>query len=206
MDAFSFAGALRRLLERCPAAAQAPGVQQLAEEQVRGCWETRSQCMQASGCTAAAAAAAACRRRRLPPLPPPPARGACGASTLCRPTPGALPAQAPDPTRALQALQQLLVLRDCTLPAATLFRPVLLKAVAGLVEAALGSQASVQPSPDLAVALLSVLELAPHTEGCAGGPAWSAATPASRPGRGAAANASRAAPRPDLSHLACCTC
>ena len=77
-------------------------------------------------------------------------------------------------------LQQLLLQHDCTLPAATLFRPVLLKAVAELVEAAVGGGGSggsapgssspgtthhVTPSPGLAVALVSVLELAPHTEG-----------------------------------------
>lgn len=79
------------------------------------------------------------------------------------------------PQQYLQALQELLVQYDVTLPAATLFRPVLLKAVAGLVEAAIGSRrggtgrgGAVQPGPELAVALLSVLELAPHTEGCAG--------------------------------------
>ncbi len=66
-------------------------------------------------------------------------------------------------------MQQLLPLYECTLPVATLFRPVLLKAAAALVDAAVsGSAAAVQPSAELAVALLTVLELAPQTEGCVG--------------------------------------
>lgn len=81
--------------------------------------------------------------------------------------------QAAAPQQCLAALQQVLVEYDFTLPAATLFRPVLLKAVAGLVEGATtaaatgasGQEPAVFPSPELAVALLSVLELAPHTEG-----------------------------------------
>jgi hypothetical protein len=79
----------------------------------------------------------------------------------------------PSAQQYLQALQQLLVQYDFTLPATTLFRPVLLKAVAGLVGTALNngkggcsSATGVRPGPELAVALLSVLELAPHTEGC----------------------------------------
>lgn len=63
-------------------------------------------------------------------------------------------------------MQQLLPQYEWTLPVATLFRPVLLKAVAGLVETAVGSSGSGSgASAELAVALLAVLELAPHTEG-----------------------------------------
>ncbi len=73
------------------------------------------------------------------------------------------------PQQRLAALQHILVQPDCTLAAATLFRPVLLKAVAGLVDAALRktetSSSGQQIGPELAVALLAVLELAPHTEG-----------------------------------------
>ncbi|KAL4440107.1 hypothetical protein ABPG75_003108 [Micractinium tetrahymenae] len=73
----------------------------------------------------------------------------------------------------LAALQQVLVQPECTLAASTLFRPVLLKAVAGLVEGALSSSSGATSSssaghqigPELAVALLAVLELAPHTDG-----------------------------------------
>lgn len=86
--------------------------------------------------------------------------------------------QAPAPHICLQAVQQLLVQPDLTLPVVTFFRPVLLKAVSGLVEAAVGpgdnrggsggpqpGPGTLQGSPELAVALLSVLELAPHSEG-----------------------------------------
>lgn len=78
------------------------------------------------------------------------------------------------PQQRLAALQQILVQPECTLAAATLFRPVLLKAVAGLVEDALSDSGKSssnssgrghQIGPELAVALVTVLELAPHTEG-----------------------------------------
>lgn len=76
---------------------------------------------------------------------------------------------AASPAQYLAAVQQLLPLYECTLAVATLFRPVLLKAAAALVDAAVGgSAAAVQPSAELAVALLTILELAPHTEGCVG--------------------------------------
>ena len=58
----------------------------------------------------------------------------------------------------LRAAVAVLPLYELTLPAATLLRPLLLRAVAALVD-------EQPPSAQLAVALLSVLELAPHTEG-----------------------------------------
>ena len=89
-------------------------------------------------------------------------------SSLCRRVQG--PAT---PQQCLQTLQALLVQYDFTLAAATLFRPMLLKAVAGLVELMTGvgqlpsrSLGSVQPGPELAVALITLLEMAPHVEGC----------------------------------------
>lgn len=69
-------------------------------------------------------------------------------------------------------MQLLLLEYEWTPAVATLFRPVLLRAVAALVEAAVGGShagAAPQPSPEMAVALLTVLELAPHTEGWAAG-------------------------------------
>lgn len=104
------------------------------------------------------AAAAACRLGSLQGawLRPPPLR--------CDPVALRLSLQeSATPQQWLRALQQLLVLHDVTLPLATLFRPVLLKLVAGVVDVAAGSNA--QHSAELTVALLSVLELAPHTEG-----------------------------------------
>lgn len=70
MEAFSFAEALRRLKARCPAAAQAPCVQQLAGEEVRG----------EVGCDATVWGKHAAEPRALQVLPPLPA---VAAACLC---------------------------------------------------------------------------------------------------------------------------
>ena len=107
-----------------------------------------------------------CHRR----LPPPPPAAACRLPACPSFVPLPLLLQSsPTPHQHLQALQQLLVQYDYTLPAASLFRPVLLKAVAAMVEAAaatpaLAPRSTAAFSPQLAVALLTVLELAPHTQ------------------------------------------
>lgn len=63
-------------------------------------------------------------------------------------------------------MQAALLEYELTLPAATLFRPLLLRAAAGLVDDALtGPPRSPGPSATLAIALVSLLELAPHIEG-----------------------------------------
>ena len=71
------------------------------------------------------------------------------------------------PDEQLRAVQTVLVHYGCTKAAVTLFRPVLLRAVAALVEDALSgsSDAIALPSAQLAVVLVTILELAPHTEG-----------------------------------------
>jgi hypothetical protein len=162
MEDFSFAVALRRLCSRCPAVAEQPCVQHLVREQVNGlkeCIEHASPRMHPGRG----------RRTLLPPLPPAAlarctAPGCAHLPLRCDPVALRLSAQeSATPQQWLRVLQQLLVLHDVTLPLATLFRPVLLKLVAGVVDAAAGSNA--QHSAELAVALLSVLELAPHTEG-----------------------------------------
>ena len=172
---FDFAAAFGALQARCPAARLQPCVQRLYEQQV-GIAAAALQCMQV----------AAGAPQSLPPLPPllPPTLPATCVADSRRPLCSALtPANYPlllpqgtaSPAQYLAAVQQLLPLYECTLAVATLFRPVLLKAAAALVDAAVGgSAAAVQPSAELAVALLTVLELAPHTEGCVG---WAAALP-----------------------------
>jgi hypothetical protein len=96
----------------------------------------------------------------------PAAAGACLRLPAAADTSPLFALQDAPPQQCLAELQRLLVQYETTLPAAALFRPVLLKAVAGLVVgAADGIASGQQPSAELAVALLSVLELAPHTEG-----------------------------------------
>eukprot|EP00887_Chlorella_sp_A99_P000601 scaffold17.g601.t1 len=77
------------------------------------------------------------------------------------------PHSEPQPHEGLRALQAALARPDLVLAAVTLFRPVLLRAAAALVDAALASApgAPALPGPELAVSLIAVLELAPHTEG-----------------------------------------
>ena len=154
MEAFSFPEAFRRLTTQCPAAAQLQCVQLVCGEQVTvPALFCRLACMR-------------CHCRRLPPPPPPAACRLPPTSFVPLPL---LLQSSPTPHQHLQALQQLLVQYDYTLPAASLFRPVLLKAVAALVEAAVAPapappSSTAAGSPQLAVALLTVLELAPHTQ------------------------------------------
>lgn len=160
-----------RLHRRRPSAALQACVQQLAAQQVivgrtESIGKASRKCMRAES---SPPPPARCRRRHSCLQLPIPLQSPARCSSHMRPAPAASCLQAPTPTQHLAALQQLLVQPECTLPAATLFRPVLLKAVAAMVQAAVvggGSGDGQQgPSPELAVALITVLELAPHVEG-----------------------------------------
>lgn len=73
--------------------------------------------------------------------------------------------------QCLAAVQQLLLRPDATLHVATIFRPLLLRVVARLVEGVAGSssggssgQTGTMPSPEAAVALVTVMDLAPQCQ------------------------------------------
>jgi hypothetical protein len=151
----------RRLCARCPEAAALPEVQRLLNAQVGGvqrhpklpkdepeklpmpCHASES----GMACRAWALARMACGVASAPPTPTPP-----------HPQGSATAAE------HLEALQRLLLLPSCTAPAAGLFRPLLLRATTQLVAAAAAGGQQAPPGADLAVALPSLLELAPHLD------------------------------------------
>ncbi len=77
--------------------------------------------------------------------------------------------------QCLAAVQRLLLRPDLTLQVATIFRPLLLRAVARLVQEVCGAAKgqpgpSASPSAEAALALVAILDLAPQCERYAAGP------------------------------------